>query len=559
MPPSSPSLGTLPKPVQQRVVELALAQDPHFALIALTALGRSLHAATRSVLARTLTLDDDDGVLVVAEEWAEQARGGRGPSDSDSGERPASGAGAVKGSVLAQVVAKDDWADQVRELVVVRPTVDPATLPSASSARQFEQFSFDEDSPSTSHDDSDSPVPPLNDAALFGLIRRCKNLTSFIWFSHRLPPDDLCQVLGESAKGLLHFKVDLSVNPFASGAGQGEEAGGAGAGSFVGSPSSPQLGTSPTTTFSPHGPGSTSQAAPRWDAPSLSSLPSTLTSLAISSLSLAGSRSLSASLASFSSLESLNLSRTLFVDDAVLSSIGENCKALKRLEVREMGGTKVGENGLGEVFAGCEAMEVLVLDGVEGMRLRSFGLFEGRTMGLTDRDVDALHTGRFSRSTWSNLAPLPPSLHTLALLYPESGPHKSWVLDHLSSLPSVLTPSGGPGLKRLIVSRKVRPDALVPGSHHLASNPIDPVLDPSKWVLNASSHEVEAICEDGKRWELIEMDLWAMDPGAVKRVLEECAGVRKVKVLLDAPFRNLVRPFTPHCSSPSFWSTVNLM
>lgn len=407
MPPSSPSLETLPEPVQQRVVELALAQDPHFALIALTALGRSLHAATRSVLARTLTLDDDDSVLVAAEEWAEQARGGRGPSDSVSGERPASGVGAVKGSVLAQVVAKDDWADQVRELVVVRPTVDPAPIPSASSAHQFEQFSFDEDSPSTSRDDSDSPVPPLNDAALFGLIRRCKNLTSFIWSSHRLPPDHLCQVLGESAKALLHFKVDLSMSPFASAVGQGEEAGGVGAGSFVGSPSSPQLGTSPTTSFSSHGPGSTSQAAPRWDALSLSSLPSTLTSLAISSLSLAGSRSLCASLASFPSLESLNLSRTLFVDDAVLLSIGANCKALKRLEVREMGGTKVGENGLGEVFAGCEALEVLVLDGVEGTRLLWIGRLEVRTMELTDaatRCIQAASPARRGRTS-------PPSLN----------------------------------------------------------------------------------------------------------------------------------------------------
>ncbi|BGP01981.1 hypothetical protein RTG_02305 [Rhodotorula toruloides ATCC 204091] len=512
MPPLSPSLETLPQPVQQRIVALALQDDPSFTLIALTALGRSLHAATRSVLARSLTLDDDDGVLVAAEEWAEQRREGRGPSQDDGGQVQASGAGAVKGSVLAQVVAKDDWADEVRELVVVRPAVDLSTLPPASSAHQFEQFSFDEDSPASSPGEAESPIPPLNDAALFGLIRRCKNLTSFTWSSYRLPPDDLCQVLGESAKGLLHFKVEIVASPLAGGAGAGEEAGVA-AGSFVGSPSSPQLGTSPTASFASHGASSTSHTPPRWDATSLSSLPSTLTSLSISSLSLAGSRTLSTSLAFFPSLESLSLSRTLFVDDAVLSSIGENCKALKRLEVKDMGGTKVGENGLGEVFAGCEALEVLVLDAVEG---------------------------RFSRSTWSNLAPLPSSLHTLKLLYPESGPHKSWVLDHLSSLSSILTPTGGPGLKRLTVSRKVRPEAVVPGSHHLASNPIDPVLDPSKWVLTASSSEIEAICEDGKRWESLELDLWAMDGGAVKRVLEECAGVRKVKVLLDAPFRNLL-------------------
>ncbi|GEM10637.1 hypothetical protein Rt10032_c11g4654 [Rhodotorula toruloides] len=500
MPPIIPSLETLPQPVQQRIVALALADDPSLTLIALTALGRSLHDATRSVLARTLTLDDDDAVLVAAEEWAEQRREGRGPSQDEGGQALVSGAGKLKGSVLAQVVARDDWANKVIELVVVRPALDRATLPAASSAHQFEQFSFDEDSASSSLGDADSTIPPLNDVALFGLLRRCKNLTSFTWSSYRLPPDDLCQVLGESAKGLLHFKVDLVAGSLAGGAGPGEEAAGVGAGSFVGSPSSPQLGTSPTAAFGSHGTGSTSRTPPRWDATSLSSVTSTLTSLSISSLSLAGSRALSTSLPSFPSLESLCLSRTLFVDDAVLSSIGENCKALKRLEVREMGGTKVGENGLGEVFAGC----------------------------------------RFSRSTWSNLAPLPSSLHTLTLRYPESGPHKSWVLDHLFSLSSILTPTGGPGLKRLTVSRKVRLEALVPGSHHLATNPIDPALDPSKWVLTASSPEIEAICEDGKRWECLEMDLWTMDGGAVKRVLEECAGVRKVKVLLDAPFRNLL-------------------
>ncbi|BGO93565.1 hypothetical protein NBRC10512_000701 [Rhodotorula toruloides] len=531
MPPLSPSLETLPQPVQQRIVVLALQDDPSFALIALTALGRSLQAATRSVLARSLTLDDDDGVLVAAEEWAEQRSEGRGPSQDDRGKTQASGAGAVKGSVLAQVVAKDEWADDVRELVVVRPAVDPATLPPASSAHQFEQFSFDEDSPASSPGEADSPIPPLNDAALFGLIRRCRNLASFTWSSYRLPPDDLCQVLGDSTKGLLHFKVEIVASPLAGGAGAGEEAGVA-AGSFVGSPSSPQLGTSPTASFASHGAGSASHAPPRWDAPSLSSLPSTLTSLSISSLSLAGSRTLSNSLASFPSLESLSLSRTLFIDDAVLSSIGENCKALKRLEVREMGGTKISENGLGEVFAGCEGLEVLVFDAVEG---------------------------RFSRSTWSNLAPLPSSLHTLKLLYPESGPHKSWVLDHLSSLSSILTPAGGPGLKRLTVSRKVRPEALVPGSHHLASNPIDPTLDPSKWVLTAPSPEIEAICEDGKRWKSLELDLWAMDGGAVKRVLEECAGVRKVKVLLDAPFRNLLTLGSSFAASSALqWFVVSI-
>jgi hypothetical protein len=109
----------------------------------------------------------------------------------------------------------------------------------------------------------------------------------------------------------------------------------------------------------------------RWDCPSLSSLPGTLTSLTLSSLSHGGIQDFSNSLSSFFALEQLELSKTVFVDDHLLREISAGLgKSLKRFRIREMGGTKLSDVGLNDLFEACSELEEFEMDCVEGKLFR---------------------------------------------------------------------------------------------------------------------------------------------------------------------------------------------
>lgn len=160
------------------------------------------------------------------------------------------------------------------------------------------------------------------------------------------------------------------------------------------------------------------------------------------------------------------------------------------------------------------------------------------------------------------MTPLPPNLRVLRLSYSETGPHKSWLLDHLASLSHLVDPFNSQ-LEHLALTRVVADDggggkgkgkgkALVPGSHHLARYPIDPALDPRSLTL--SEKDLDALVGNGgggggeggngggggREWRRLELDLFRLEQDQLKRILEGCPKLKSLKVLFDAPFRNLV-------------------
>ncbi|GAA5985918.1 hypothetical protein JCM10908_006331 [Rhodotorula pacifica] len=494
-------LTNLPPHVLDHILECLFTLDSALKLVVLASLGSRIHASARRVLARELILHDDDDNLVEAEEVAQPKEGSDGDSVAQTLSADHGDSSPNKSSLLAQVLKHKEWAAQVRSLVVVNP------LPVV------------EEPTSTWEALAPVPVPPLplHDAAFFLCLSKLENLTSFTWHSHRLPPEQLCLALGQACKNLTKFELDLVPSSSSS------------SGSHV-APTSPVLGqqqhqqgysTSPTTTM--HSPlagggASTSGAVvlARWDAPHLASLPDKLTHLSLSSLSATGAKNLAEqALPCLPLLEHLELAKTLFVDDGLLEAIGEHAKMLAVLKVREMGGTKLSENGLRAVLDGCTELRELHLEAVEG---------------------------RLSRACWQKLTPLPPNLRVLRLSYSELAPHKSWVLDHLSSLSSLLAPSNS-NLHTLALTRLLpSPNAAVPGSHHLSRYPIDPVLEPR----TLGEKDLEALisrAEDGggaREWERLELDLFKVEQDQLKKILEGCPKMRRLKVLLDAPFRNLL-------------------
>ncbi|KAG0656273.1 hypothetical protein C6P46_000341 [Rhodotorula mucilaginosa] len=487
----------LPPPVLDRILETAFHTTdadsdrfpPPVQLTTLASLGKAINASVRRILAREVVLQDDDNRLVDAEE----------------------GQSAV---LLARVVNDPNWANDVKLLTVVNPVFDQASDPALCHP---------------------PPPPPLDDAAFFLCLSRFETLSSFTWHSHRIPPELLCLALGQAAKNLTNFKLELVPLPLSGGTTTTDAAA---------PPSSPPLQqhqspTSASGLYSPllHGSGvgngtatsaAASAPAPRWDAPHLASLPAKLTHLSLSNLSSLGAQSLAEhALPALPMLEFVQLEKTLWVDDHVLEAMGRHLKGLGVLKVREMAGTKLSENGLGEVLRGCPELRELHLDCVQG---------------------------RFSRACWQKLTPLPSNLRVLRLSYSEQGPHKSWLLDHLASL-SHLVDASNSELEHLALTRIVAGDgkgkALVPGSHHLARYPIDPVLDPRSLTLGekdldalvgvgGGGNEGGGEGGGGREWRKLELDLFRIEQDQLKRILEGCTKLKSLKVMFDAPFRNLL-------------------
>ncbi|GAA5897255.1 uncharacterized protein JCM6883_006632 [Sporobolomyces salmoneus] len=462
-----PTLPHLPPTTLERIIRLSLDQG-NSPLSWLSEFGSIISQATERVLATTLTLPDDDSILLAIEE-ASRERESTAESSKD-----------------LLIIQATRWAHLVQHLEVVRPL-----------------RSTEEEEP--------EEIPHLDDSGFLNLLERFPNLSSFTWNSSRLPPEDLCIDLSNSVKSLKEFKFDLVpvlvpdyLRDFSFSSATLEST----------SPSSPSsLHCSPPPSSVP-----LHSTSLRWDCPSLSCLPGTLTSLSLSSLSSSGVKEFQNSLSSFFNLERLELSKTVFIDDHLLGEISNGlAKSLKRFRIREMSGTKLSDQGLSDLFEGCGELEEFELEGVEG---------------------------RLSKSCWTKISSYPPRLRSVKLIYSESPPHKSWILDHLQSLPSLL--SSVPTLDTFVLSRRIHPESLVPGSHHVARHPIDPLFVPRK----LTRQELNAIISPadggggnesgGKRWKELNLDLVLVDGESLKKLLENCTELRKLKVCFDNQFKHLL-------------------
>jgi len=337
----STGLLSLPPTLLQRILSLVLAEDPSLSVALISSLGS--HIAQHGglpVLLNSVTLVDDDALLVDCEQATE-----------------APGAPLVAQTPLKAVWRSPPKAELVKQLIVVKPqplacsTTAPASaLLSATSPTPQDALSRQsaDDDQERLDDDQLGGIDlyplPLEDTSFLLLLTKLSSLRSFYWSTARLPPVHLCPALGAACKSLTEFRFELAESASTS----------TGDAGVVGSP---RIGGSG---------GGAGADKLRWDAPDLSALPLSLTTLSLSNLSQLGTRSLASALPSLPNLEDLELARTVFVDDEVMAEIGASARKLRKLKIREMSGTKLSEGGLAEVLEGCTELETLVLDAVEG-------------------------------------------------------------------------------------------------------------------------------------------------------------------------------------------------
>ena len=53
---------------------------------------------------------------------------------------------------------------------------------------------------------------------------------------------------------------------------------------------------------------------------------------------------------------------------------------------------------------------------------------------------------------------------------------------------------------------------------------------------------LDAIVDKGPEWKDLDLDFYSLPVDTLKKILDKATHVQRVKVLLDAPFKSLVRP-----------------
>lgn len=316
----------LPNSALSNIIRSTLQSDPTLTASFLSSFGSHIATTTRQSLCRSLALADDDSILVEAEDVSDLSR---------------------TRSLLSAIWRDDEgMGNFVEELHIVRARTtsegegrdgNSSSGGLTSSSPLLEAFSFEGLA-------LDATRPPLEDLSFFLLLSKLPNLNSFTWSTNRIPPASLCSALGQTAKSLTSFKFELTSSRTLT---NGQ---------------SPEVGTL--------GEGN-EEIKLRWDANDIAALPASLVHLSVSHLSADGAVNLAEALeSSFPGLESLELTKTRFVDDTLVLAMAEGCKRLLRFKLREMSGTKLTDVSLIEVFKN-ETIEELILDDVEGERFGS--------------------------------------------------------------------------------------------------------------------------------------------------------------------------------------------
>lgn len=306
------SLQRMPQNVLEHVVAHVLIVDSSQAINMLTQYGSRVHNATAAVLLNHVVLHDDDAVLVQAE---------RGPLLS-------------RNTVITSITTNKTLAGHVKRLTIL-----PASLSDQPKHQDAPLSPSESGSVIDDHMHALHRLQPLDDSAFLLLVSQLPKLQRLVWRTNRSPPSRLCLTLGAVSRNLSHLTIDPAEDQ---------------------SVSSSQFLESP---------GKRVTSSHRWDAPSLASLGQidTLVQLSLGNLSQQGSKQLGIAMASLN-LESLDIGNTLFVDDALLASIGATAKRLKRLRIFEMTGGKLTDVGVEAILRGCTALEELDFDCVEGAR-----------------------------------------------------------------------------------------------------------------------------------------------------------------------------------------------
>lgn len=304
----------LPIEVLSLIVRHALA-DQHQPAWKLLVLNSNWHAAAASVMYESLTLYDEDALLLLASEPEDGA--------SASAERTPR----LIGKLRAICGADPVYAKSVRSLRVIparthlgrghpvpmSDAVQPATIEGANATEDL-------------HDSLSTYPDPLDDDALHTLIRtRLSGLVELSWEALRTPPEVVVEALDGlkklSAWGLHSLDKQSSAEAW----------------------------------------------HPRWDASCLTYLPpKTVTTLRLQNLSAEGVRVLQTSLQSLPFLEEISFEDTIFVDDALIAVVAEVCTRLRILRICRMAGTKLTNKGIHALMEHAQDLEHLELEDCEG-------------------------------------------------------------------------------------------------------------------------------------------------------------------------------------------------
>jgi hypothetical protein len=61
---------------------------------------------------------------------------------------------------------------------------------------------------------------------------------------------------------------------------------------------------------------------------------------------------------------------------------------------------------------------------------------------------------------------------------------------------------------------------------------------------------LEVIINRASEWKSLDLDFFPMEPGILKRILDKAPDLEELKILFNAPLKQLVRPIPLSPSSP---------
>ncbi|KAJ7755690.1 hypothetical protein DFH07DRAFT_821455 [Mycena maculata] len=319
---------------------------------------------------------------------------------------------------------------------------------------------------------NDDAFRPIDTEQLARLLEICASLETLVWESAFPPPDGLCEMLARNSRLV---RVEFVPPPLSR------------------------------------------CSLAKWDAPSLpmlSGIP--LTSLRLCRLSQPGARAFAAlldNLGDESPLESLNID-FVWLDDSLCDKIVDAGRKIRTLTLTTSG-TKLSDKGVVSILEGCENLEELVLEEVEG---------------------------RLSRTLWSKPTSFPPALRILRIVIAEMGPHHSWATDHLDSLHTI--PLGS--LSSLDIIRREAPPSLHYGVA-IYDNPVDDAVA----LKPIPPAFMDRIKEQKSQMTSLRCDFWSLSIADIKLLLECCPKLERTQFCLDAPFSKLLGLASTFASLPS--------
>ncbi|KAK0461394.1 uncharacterized protein EV420DRAFT_1531835 [Desarmillaria tabescens] len=308
-----------------------------------------------------------------------------------------------------------------------------------------------------------STCTPLSTTCLENLLKSYSNLEALCWEGYLRPPDGLCEILVACNSRLRSFSYDPPTLPI-----------------------------------------SQRKNLVKWDAPSLpllADLP--ITTLRLSWLSQTGTRTLTSllrDLGEHSTLEDLSV-ELVWLDDPLCEAIAASGRKLRKLRL-STSGTKLTDKGLIAILEGCDALEDLLLDQIQG---------------------------RLSRALWSKPSSFP-MLHRLRITISETGPSHSWTTDHLISLEYLPTA----GLSEVSVTRT---EALPRMYNDVPM--YDPTVDDAI-SLQPLPAAMQRMLREAKSFTTLRCDFWMCSITDIKAILDGCPKLESVQFCLDAPFSKLL-------------------